>query len=67
MRRVTAVRLAKGEAAKKTAISGPEFFGYSLPHVRIMIESLPGANACAEKGYACIEPKLVSSRLHSLG
>ena len=31
LRRVTTVRRANGEEAKKTAISGPEFFGYSAP------------------------------------
>jgi chromodomain-helicase-DNA-binding protein 6 len=48
LRRVTAFRAAKGEEAKKTAISGPEFFGYSLPHVRLLIEELPGAAACVD-------------------
>lgn len=48
LRRVTATREAKGEEAKKTAISGPEFFGYSLPHIRLLIEELPGAAACTE-------------------
>jgi len=48
LKRVTAAREALGETAKKTAISGPEFFGYSLPHVRLLIEELPGASECAE-------------------
>ena len=48
LRRVTAVRMANGEEAKKTAISGPEFFGYSLPHIRLLIEELPGVNDCTE-------------------
>ena len=34
--------------AKKPAISGPEFFGYSLPNIRLMIESLPNADNCKE-------------------
>ena len=48
LRRVTTVRMANGEEAKKTAISGPEFFGYSLPHIRLLIEELPGVNDCTE-------------------
>jgi len=48
LRRVTAAREAKGEEVKKTAISGPEFFGYSLPHVRLLIEELPGAAPCTD-------------------
>ena len=49
LKRVKAVREANGEVAKKTAISGPEFFGYSLPNIRLLIESLPGAEACSKK------------------
>ncbi len=48
LKRVKAVREARGEMAKKTAISGPEFFGYSLPNIRLMIESLPNADNCKE-------------------
>ena len=48
LRRVTAARAANGEEAKKTAISGPEFFGYSLPHIRLLVEELPGVSACAD-------------------
>jgi chromodomain-helicase-DNA-binding protein 6 len=46
--RVAAVRRANGETPKKTAISGPEFFGYSLPHIRLLIEELPGVKQCVE-------------------
>lgn len=49
LKRVKSVREANGEVAKKTAISGPEFFGYSLPNIRLLIESLPGADACSTK------------------
>lgn len=49
LKRAKAAREARGEVPKKTAISGPEFFGYSLPHVRLMIESLPRVSEC--KGY----------------
>ena len=48
LKRAKVAREARGEVAKKTAISGPEFFGYSLPHIRLMIESLPGAKECKE-------------------
>jgi len=48
LKRAKAAREARGEVAKKTAISGPEFFGYSLPNLRLMIESLPGADACKD-------------------
>ena len=46
--RVTAARAALGEEPKKTAISGPEFFGYSLPHIRLLVEELPGVAECKE-------------------
>ncbi len=45
---VTAARAALGEEPKKTAISGPEFFGYSLPHIRLLVEELPGVARCGE-------------------
>ena len=48
LKRAKAAREARGEVAKKTAISGPEFFGYSLPTVRLMIEDLPCAKECKE-------------------
>jgi chromodomain-helicase-DNA-binding protein 6 len=48
LRRVTAARAALGEEPKKTAISGPEFFGYSLPHIRLLVEELPGVAECVE-------------------
>lgn len=48
LKRAKAAREARGEVAKKTAISGPEFFGYSLPTVRLMIEDLPGAKQCKD-------------------
>ena len=48
LRRVTAARAALGEEPKKTAISGPEFFGYSLPHIRLLVEELPGVDQCEE-------------------
>ena len=48
LRRVTAARAALGEEPKKTAISGPEFFGYSLPHIRLLVEELPGVARCGE-------------------
>ena len=48
LKRVTAARAALGEEPKKTAISGPEFFGYSLPHIRLLVEELPGVAECEE-------------------
>ena len=46
--RAKTIRESAGEQAKKTAISGPEFFGYSAITVRLMIESLPDAEKCAK-------------------
>lgn len=56
LQRAKTIREQKGEAAKKTAISGPEFFGYSLHTVRLMIEQLPNAEKCDE--YVALEKTL---------
>jgi len=56
LQRAKAIREQKGEVAKKTAISGPEFFGYSLHSVRLMIEQLPNAEKCEE--YVTLEKTL---------
>ena len=56
LQRAKTIREQKGEVAKKTAISGPEFFGYSLHSVRLMIEQLPNAEKCEE--YVTLEKTL---------
>jgi len=61
LKRVKAVREANGEVAKKTAISGPEFFGYSLPNIRLMIEHLPRADECAKLSYIRLEKACVKT------
>ena len=44
---LTEVMAARGPAASKTAISGPEFYGFTIPLVKALIQRLPGALAAA--------------------
>ncbi|PSC70964.1 Transforming growth factor beta regulator 1 [Micractinium conductrix] len=47
-KRINAAMSLRGQAAPRTAISGPKFFGFSAPSVREVVEALDPDHLCIE-------------------